>query len=177
MERYEIWTIGHSTHTFPVFVEMLQSFSIEMVADIRRFPGSRRYPQFNKDALHESLLENRIGYNHLEGLGGRRKPQPNSNNTGWRVPAFQGYADYMETQDFETAISKLKRLASKKRTVFMCSEAVWWSCHRSVVADYLKFNGWLVMHIMGVGKVQEHPYTKPAIIENNRLVYPSRKPE
>src|SRR5690554_5248297 len=174
MEQDEIWTIGHSTRTLHDFVAMLQSCSIEMVADIRRFPGSRRYPQFNKEALQKSLLENGIEYSHFEMLGGRRKPQPDSHNTGWRVPAFQGYADYMETEDFKIAVASLELLATKKRTVFMCSEAVWWSCHRSLVADYLKFNGWLVMHIMGVRKVQEHPYTKPAIIENDKLVYPSQ---
>lgn len=154
---------------------MLQSFSVELVVDIRHFPGSRRYPHFNKEALQESLPENQIEYTHLVALGGRRKPLPNSHNTGWRVPAFKGYADYMETENFKTAIRKLELLAAKKRTAFMCSEAVWWSCHRSLVSDYLKVNGWLVMHIMGIGKAQEHPYTKPAIIENNKLVYTSKQ--
>ena len=171
MKEEKIWTIGHSTHTLEKFIAMLTSFQIELLVDIRSFPGSRRYPHFNKEALSVSLPANNIEYVHLVELGGRRKPRKDSKNTAWRVEAFRGYADYMETEAFEKAIHKLEVLGNKKRVAYMCSEAVWWSCHRSLVSDYLKFKGWTVMHIMETGKAEEHPYTKPAKIEGDRLVY------
>ena len=167
----QIWTIGHSNHTSNELVAMLKSFDIQVLADIRRFPGSRKFPQFNKDNLEKMLPENGIEYLHFEDLGGRRKPLPDSRNTAWRLDAFKGYADYMETENFKKAIKELEKVAEKKRVAFMCSEAVWWSCHRSLVSDYLKSKSWDVQHIMGVGKSQEHPYTKPARIENGKLVY------
>jgi uncharacterized protein (DUF488 family) len=170
-QNKNIWTIGHSTRTLEEFIAMLQSFRIEVVADIRSFPGSRRYPHFNKEALEISLPQHKIKYTHLRELGGRRKVQPGSINTGWRVAAFRGYADYMETAAFKTAIMVLEGIAAEERTAYMCSEAVWWRCHRSLVSDYLKFNGWTVMHIMGIGKNEEHPYTSPARIVNGCLVY------
>ena len=166
-----IWTIGHSTRTLDEFIQMLQSFQIDLVADIRSFPGSRRYPQFNKEALAVSLPESNIRYIHLRELGGRRKVRPHSINTAWRVAAFRGYADYMETDAFKTAIAELEDIASKDRTAYMCSEAVWWRCHRSLVSDYLKINGWTVMHIMGIGKMNEHPYTSAATIVGDQLLY------
>jgi len=166
-----IWTIGHSTRTLEEFIAMLRSFQIELLADIRSFPGSRRYPHFNKEALEVSLPENNIKYIHLRELGGRRKVRPDSVNTGWRVAAFRGYADYMETDAFKIAIKELEALALKERTAYMCSEAVWWRCHRSLVSDYLKMQGWTVMHIMGIGKMEEHPYTSPARIVGDHLVY------
>jgi uncharacterized protein (DUF488 family) len=166
-----IWTIGHSTHTLEEFLIILKSFEIELVADIRNFPGSRRYPHFNKDALTLSLPEHKIGYIHLKDLGGRRKAKINSVNTAWRLPAFRGYADYMETPVFKNSIKELETLASSKRVVFMCAEAVWWSCHRALVSDYLKHEGWKVLHIMAEGKVTEHPYTAPARIADGKLVY------
>ena len=152
-----IWTIGHSTRALDEFIAMLKSLKIESVADIRSFPGSRRYPHFNKEALEVSLPENKIKYTHLKELGGRRKVKPDSINTGWRVAAFRGYADYMETNAFMIAIKELEAIASNERTAYMCSEAVWWRCHRSLVSDYLKVNGWTVMHIMGIVTVEEHP--------------------
>jgi uncharacterized protein (DUF488 family) len=166
-----IWTIGHSTHPFEEFVAMLHSFKIEMVADIRNFPGSRKFPYFNKEALEISLPENKIGYVHLKALGGRRKAKPDSKNTAWRHPAFRGYADYMETDEFKNGIHVLEKVAMQQRTAYMCSEAVWWRCHRSMVSDYLKAKGWNVMHIMAIGKADEHPYTSPAKIVNGKLRY------
>ena len=166
-----IWTIGHSTRALDEFVDMLKSFQIESVADIRSFPGSRRFPQFNKEALALSLPENNIKYIHLKELGGRRKVQPDSINTGWRLAAFRGYADYMGTDAFKNAIQELENFAYKNRIAYMCSEALWWRCHRSLVSDYLKVHGWMVMHIMGNGKAQEHPYTSPAEIVNGELAY------
>lgn len=166
-----IWTIGHSTRSLDEFIEMLRSFNIEVIADIRSFPGSRKFPHFNKEALEISLPQNNIQYVHLKNLGGRRKANPGSKNTGWRHIAFRSYADYMETDTFKGGMEELEKIALQKRTAYMCSEAVWWRCHRSMVSDYLKLNGWKVMHIMGVGKATEHPYTSPARIVNNELNY------
>mgnify|MGYP001549405407 CR=1 FL=1 len=166
-----IWTIGHSTRTFEEFVEMLHSFNIEIVVDIRSYPGSRRYPQFNKDALEISFPKNNIRYIHLKNLGGRRKVNPDSKNTVWRHVAFRGYADYMETDDFKKGIEELEEIGLKQRTAYMCSEAVWWRCNRSMVSDYLHAHGWKVMHIMGIGQEATHPYTAPAKIVNGELSY------
>ena len=171
MKEHKIWTIGHSTHPLEEFVNMLKSFEIEVLVDIRRFPGSNRYPHFNKENLEKSMKENGFEYIHIEDLGGRRKVQPDSKNNAWRLASFQGYADYMETEEFKSAITQLKSIAASKDTAIMCAEAVWWSCHRSLVADYLKHDGWTVMHIMGEGKNKEHPYTQPARIEKGKLLY------
>lgn len=170
-DEHIIYTIGHSTHTFDEFLNMLQSFNIETVADIRSLPGSRKFPQFNKENLEISLKSNGINYLHLIDLGGRRKVKKDSKNNRWRHKAFKGYADYMETPDFEAGIENLEQIAMKQTTAFMCSEAVWWRCHRSMVSDFLKVRGWKVMHIMSKGKAQEHPYTAPAIIKNGRISY------
>ena len=166
-----IWTIGHSTRPLEEFLAMLQSFNIEQVADIRRYPGSQKFPHFNKDQLAISLPQSGIQYIHMPDLGGRRKVMPDSKNGSWRHPAFRGYADYMETDVFRDAIKQLETIAQEKRTAYMCSEAVWWSCHRALVSDYLKARGWTVMHIMGIGKEEEHPYTAPARIVNGELTY------
>jgi uncharacterized protein (DUF488 family) len=171
MKQKIIYTIGHSTHTLEEFSAMLKSFNIELLADIRSFPGSRKFPHFNKENLPASLAENNIEYIHLKNLGGRRKVNPESCNTGWRVAAFRGYADYLETESFKKAIKELEQIASEKRAAYMCAEAVWWRCHRSLVSDYLKHNGWTVLHIMGVNKSTEHPYTAPAKIMNGKLNY------
>lgn len=171
MAHKHIWTIGHSTHTLEKFVAMLHSFEIEKVIDVRRYPGSKRYPQFNKDALSMSLPAHTISYHPMPDLGGRRKVRPDSDNTAWRVAAFQGYADYMETPTFKEALDRLEHLGSRQRVAYMCSEAVWWSCHRSLISDALKYRGWTVTHIMEIGKGQEHPYTSPARIVAGELVY------
>ncbi len=151
-----IWTIGHSTRELDELLEILKSFDIELVVDIRSFPGSKRYPHFNKEVLEVSLAENEIEYKHMKDLGGRRSVRKDSVNNAWRSAAFRGYADHMETEIFNKAINELEDLALKKRTAFMCSEAVWWRCHRSLVSDYLKLHGWTVMHIMGAHKAEEH---------------------
>ena len=166
-----IWTIGHSTHPLNEFIDILHSFNIEMIADIRNYPGSRRYPHFNKEALELSLPENNIEYIHIKELGGRRKTVINSINTTRKNEAFRGYADYMETAAFKNAIEYLEQLARQKRVAYMCSEAVWWSCHRSLVSDYLKVRGWEVIHITGKSKSQIHPYTSPAKIIDGKLSY------
>lgn len=169
--NHTIYTIGHSTHSFAEFLKMLQSFDIRILADIRRFPGSRKYPHFNKDNLAPLLEENGISYIHLEALGGRRKVQKDSRNSRWHNASFRGYADYMETVEFAAAIAELEAIAIQRRTAYMCSEAVWWRCHRSMVSDYLQAKEWTVLHIMAVGKATKHTYTSPARIAGSRVFY------
>nr|WP_315035654.1 DUF488 domain-containing protein [uncultured Chryseobacterium sp.] len=166
-----IYSIGHSVHQLEYFIEMLNSFDIKALVDIRRFPGSKRYPWFSKDNLEKILPEHNIEYIHMEELGGRRKVQPGSVNSLWKNESFRGYADYMQTPEFAKAIEKLENIGRKKPTAFMCSEAVWWSCHRAMVSDYLKSKGWKVEHIMNLEKIEEHPYTSPARIRNEKLFY------
>ena len=150
---------------------MLRSFDIQVLADIRSMPGSNKYPQFNQAALEQSLNEAGIKYIHIPALGGRRRPRPDSVNTAWRNKAFMGYADYMETTEFKAAIEGLEQIATKEIVAYMCAEAVWWRCHRSLVSDYLKVRGWKVLHIMDINKSTEHPYTAPAQIAQGKLFY------
>ncbi len=170
-EKKRIYTIGHSNRTLEDFISILKSFNIELLVDIRMFPGSKKYPHFNKPELERSLAKENIRYLHLIDLGGRRKANKDSKNTAWRHPAFRAYADYMETENFQHGISKLVEAGLKYNTAYMCSEAVWWSCHRSLVSDYLKSIGWEVLHIMDVGKAKEHPYTSAARIIDGKLSY------
>lgn len=166
-----IYTIGHSTHPIEIFLAMLKSFGIKNLVDVRRLPGSRKFPQFDQDTLRKSLEEIGITYVYETNLGGRRKVKKDSINTSWRNTSFQAYADYMETEEFKNAVTVLERIASNGPTVFMCSEAVWWRCHRSMISDYLKVRDWNVQHIMGEGKSTEHPYTSPARIVDGEVVY------
>ncbi|WP_245654754.1 DUF488 family protein [Nitrosomonas mobilis] len=166
-----IWTIGHSIRSLEEFIEMLKSFQIGVVADVRSFPGSRRVPHFNKEVLEISLPQAGFRYIHIKNLGGRRKVRLDSKNTSWRHMAFRGYADYMETDTFRKGIDELKQIALTQPTAYMCSEAVWWRCHRSMISDFLKAEGWNVIHIMGAGKAEEHPYTQPARIVGGKLSY------
>lgn len=166
-----IWTIGHSTRTLGEFLELLSANAIETVADVRRFPGSRKYPQFDQDALHVALPEVGIEYVPLPELGGRRRPRPDSHNNVWRNESFRGYADFMETDGFRDGIERLLELARRKRTAAMCAEAVWWRCHRSLIADYLKAAGVCVRHIMDGKKSEVHPYTSAAHIRDGELTY------
>lgn len=172
-----IYTIGHSTHTMEDFLEMLKSFEIESLVDVRSMPGSNKFPQFNKENLMKVLPENGIEYRHMTQLGGRRKTHKDSKNTRWRNASFRSYADYMETDEFKTGIAELTQLAKTKTTAYMCAEAVWWRCHRSMISDYLKLIDWNVEHIMGIGKVTEHSYTQPARIEKGELCYYDENPE
>lgn len=168
---FTIWTIGHSTHNSEYFLEILKGHEIEQIADIRSFPGSRRYPHFNRQSLSQLLLEGGVEYLHLPQLGGRRSPSPTSRNTAWRNASFRGYADYMETEGFRSGIEILRDLASTRRTAIMCAELLWWRCHRSLVADFVKAEGALVWHISDLQVVHEHPYTTAARIINGRLSY------
>ncbi len=171
IEAQTIYTIGHSTRSLTEFLNMLRSFDIKILADIRSLPGSRKFPQFNKENLQLYMEEAGIEYMHLADLGGRRKVKKNSKNNRWNNDSFKGYADYMETDEFENAIVKLKKIALEDTTAYMCSEAVWWRCHRSMVSDYLKAKGWTVLHIMAIAKVQEHTYTAPARIVDGNILY------
>jgi uncharacterized protein (DUF488 family) len=166
-----MYTIGHSTRSIEEFIELLKINGIKLLADVRRFPGSRSYPQFSKEELKASLAENDIRYIHFEALGGRRKPLPGSANEVWKNLSFRGYADYMETPEFRKAIEELLSAGDEKHTAIMCSEAVWWRCHRSMIADYLKSIGIEVIHILSATKNEEHPYTKPARIVGGKLSY------
>ena len=166
-----IWTVGHSTRELADFIALLRDNGVEAIADVRSLPGSRKFPQFNAEALGPELLKAGIEYVPMKSLGGRRKTRPDSPNTVWRNASFRGYADYMETPEFEAGIQDLLELASRKRTAIMCAEAVWWRCHRSMISDYLKAAGVTVEHIIGDGKNTNHPFTSAARIEDGRLVY------
>jgi uncharacterized protein (DUF488 family) len=167
-----MWTIGHSTRKIDDFISLLKENGIKLLADVRMFPGSKRYPQFGKETLAQSLGKAGIGYEHFPELGGRRKVKPDSKNTAWRNESFRGYADYMETNEFENGIERLVDLSEKSRpTAIMCAEAVWWRCHRSLISDYLKARGVEVLHILDRSKVEPHPFTSAAKIVNGELSY------
>lgn len=171
MKKKVVWTIGHSTRSMEQFMDLLRMHDIQLLVDIRAFPGSRRYPHFSKENLSVSLPANGIMYKHMVGLGGRRRPTEGSANTVWRNASFRGYADYMETEAFREEIAALETLAEENRTVYMCSEAPWWRCHRAMVSDFLKVRGWEVLHIMEKGKTTLHPFTGPARSVQGSLSY------
>ena len=181
----KIWTIGHSTRKIDNFIAALEAHGIRALADVRALPGSNRYPQFNKEALAQSLAERGIRYEHFPELGGRRKAKPDSRNTAWRNASFRGYADYMETDEFGRGIGRLvdlakgtgptARPASSTRSVagvaIMCAEALWWRCHRALISDFLKARGFEVIHIFDENKSEPHPFTSAAKILNGELTY------
>ena len=168
----KIWTIGHSTRTIDEFVSLLQANQIRLLVDVRSLPGSKRYPQFNKEALAGSLGKTGIRHEHFPELGGRRKAKPESKNTAWRNASFRGYADYMETEEFRKGVERLLDLAANAgQAAIMCAEAVWWRCHRALISDYLKVRGIEVMHILDSNKTEPHPYTSAARIVNGKLSY------
>ena len=168
----KIWTIGHSTRTIDEFISFLQTNQIRLLVDVRSLPGSKRYPQFNKEALADSLGKSGIRYEHFPELGGRRRAKPGSTNTGWRNASFRGYADYMETEEFQKGVKRLLDLAAEAGpTAIMCAEAVWWRCHRSLISDYLKARGIEVMHILDANELEPHPFTSAARIVNGELSY------
>jgi uncharacterized protein (DUF488 family) len=169
-----LWTIGHSTRDLETFLGLLAGSSIAAVADVRRFPGSRRHPHFGGEALEAELKRVGIGYLHLAELGGRRSTRaPGSPNTGWRVEAFNAYADYMDTPEFEASLGRLEALAEAKRTAVMCSEAVPWRCHRRLIADALIVRGWEVWDIVGSSRVDRHALTDFARVSGRKLTYPA----
>ena len=167
----KIWTIGHSTRLLDELVGLLKENGIARLVDVRSFPGSRRYPHFGRESLAAALPAHGIAYTWMPGLGGRRKPRNDSKNTLWRNAAFRGYADYMEGEEFRKGLDELERLAREHPTAYMCSEAVWWRCHRGLISDALKARGWTVLHILSAGKVEEHPFTPPAHLTESGLSY------
>jgi len=170
-KRLSAWTIGHSTLPIEEFIDRLQSFGIEVLADVRSFPGSRRYPHFNQENLSSTLRGVQIRYEHLRALGGRRRVHPDSLNLAWRNESFRAYADYMETAEFHLGIENLLAVAGQHRVAIMCSEGLWWRCHRSLSSDYLKVKGIEVVHIMGKAKSEPHPFTSAACVVNGQLSY------
>lgn len=172
-----ILTIGHSTNTIEQFVHLLSMSGVRHLVDVRRFPGSRRHPQFDKNTLAEELrVVCEIGYSHLPELGGRREPHRDSPNGGWRNPSFRGYADHMATAEFEEGLARLIELCeAEERVCLMCSEAVWWRCHRRMIADALVMRGFTVEHILGERRCQTHTLTSWAeVARGTELVYPAR---
>jgi uncharacterized protein (DUF488 family) len=171
-----VYTIGHSTRTIPEFVALLRQVDIDFLVDVRSIPRSRTNPQFNLDVLPGTLALEGLGYEHIRALGGRRhhaKGLPPSANTFWRVAAFRNYADYAESEDFRAGLDELIALASTHKCAIMCAEAVWWRCHRRIIADYLLAHGVPTAHIMGIGTVPSAELTSTVIIENDgRLRYP-----
>ena len=171
MDPATLWTIGHSTRSSEQFMDLLVSQKIDLLADVRRFPGSRRLPHFNQENLSESLAGAGIEYLHFPELGGRRRARADSPNTAWRNEAFRGYADFMMTAEFHAGIERLLNVARQKRTAIMCAEALWWQCHRSLIADYLKAAGHNVIHILSGTKTEAHPFTSAARMVNGKLSY------
>lgn len=171
MSELHIWTVGHSTQPVDELVDALHSFEIKALIDVRSYPGSRRYPQFNQGNLAASLQAAGLTYSHMPQLGGRRPARKDSTNIAWRNESFRGYADYMETESFREAVGDLMGLARKQGTAIMCAEALWWRCHRALIADYLKARALVVMHILGSHKAEPHPYTSAARIVNGELSY------
>ena len=170
---FGIFTIGHSTHPFDGFLKLLARHGIEALADIRRFPGSRKYPHFNRDSLATALPQAGVEYRWLESLGCRRKgPGDSSRNLGLRNESFRNYADYMATPEFHEAIGGLLGLAQAKWTAYMCSEGLYWRCHRRLVSDYLLAQGITVQHIMPDGELRPHTPTEGAKIEGGEVSYP-----
>jgi uncharacterized protein (DUF488 family) len=138
---------------------------------VRRFPASRKHPQFNRESMERALAEAGIEYRHFEHLGGRRPARPDSRNIAWRNASFRGYADYMESFEYQSAEKRLIDLSTTKKTALMCAESVWWRCHRGLIADSLKARGWEVLHIADAASPKEHPYTGAARVVDGRLTY------
>jgi uncharacterized protein (DUF488 family) len=168
-----LWTIGHSTREWEVFTGMLHEAGIEALVDVRRFAGSRRNPQYSPSAMGPALDGDGIEYVAMPEFGGRRSPRPDSPNGAWRVAAFRGYADYMATAEFALAREHLMRQARERRCAAMCAEAVWWRCHRRLIADDFTARGWEVLHLLAPGKAQPHPLNADARRVDDVLRYPA----
>ncbi len=173
-EKTRIFTIGHSNRPLADFLALLAESAIECVVDVRRLPGSRACPQYDADALTASLAEVGIDYVHMTALGGRRGrtlPGDDTRNAMWRNASFRRYADYALGEDFAEGLADLEARAKRQRCTVMCAEAVWWRCHRRIIADHLLARGWQVMHIMGPGKVTEASLTPGAKVDGNEVTY------
>jgi uncharacterized protein (DUF488 family) len=172
----KLYTIGHSTRTLAEFLSILTEHQITRLIDIRTVPRSRRVPHFNSENLSESLPQHQIQYQHLSALGGLRKPRPDSANTAWRNQSFRGYADYMQTPQFESGLEQLMSAAAIEPTAIMCAEAVPWRCHRSLVADALLIRGWQVIDLFSPKSAKPHNLTDFAKVDGTHLTYPSPQP-
>jgi uncharacterized protein (DUF488 family) len=167
-----LWTIGHSTRPIEEFIGLLQTHSIQLLADVRTIPFSRRNPQFHQEAFAQSLRGAGFQYRHMPSLGGRRKSRPDSVNVGWRNQGFRGYADYMQTQVFWDALEDLVETGYRLPVAIMCAEAVPWRCHRWLIADAVIIRGWTVRHIISEGSLKTHTLTPFAQLDAGRLTYP-----
>ena len=165
-------TVGHSNHSFERFLEILRGHGVSLLVDVRTMPRSRHNPQFNRETLPQMLAARGVAYEHLPGLGGLRHARKDSVNTGWRNASFQGYADYMQTEEFAQNLAALCELETGQTTAIMCAEAVPWRCHRSLIADALTIRGVPVMHIVSAAKAEPHQLTSFARVEGNRIIYP-----
>ena len=173
MPARTLYTVGHSTRSSEELLEILREAGVELVADVRAFPSSRRHPQFNQGALADWLAAAGIGYRHMPGLGGRRSPVAGSPNGGWHERAFQGYADHMRSQEFQAAVAELEAGARVTPTAIMCAEAVWWRCHRRLIADVLVATGWRVEHLGIEGRASVHELSDFAVVgPDGSLTYP-----
>jgi uncharacterized protein (DUF488 family) len=168
--------VGHSTHPIEAFVRLVGDAGVDLVADVRRYPGSRRNPQFGTRPLAGSLGEAGIGYEQFgESLGGRRRPDPQrTENAAWRVDAFRGYADHMRSQEFQAGLAALERLAQERPTAIMCAEAHPSRCHRRLIADALLARGWSVVHLLGGGGREPHELSPHAVVDGDRVRYPGQ---
>lgn len=167
-----LFTIGHSTHSLEEFIALLKSCEITQLIDVRTIPKSRRYPWFEKESLAASLLKNNIHYTHMLGLGGFRKPVANSPNMAWKNEGFRGFADYMQTSEFELNLEKLNKIIeNNNHVVIMCAEALPWRCHRSLISDAEVVRNIKVIHIINLSKTQEHKLTPFAKIKKGHQVY------
>jgi uncharacterized protein (DUF488 family) len=171
-----IWTVGHSRRSAEEFINLLKSHDVEAVVDVRTVPRSRTNPQFNKDNLEQVLPRSGIHYTHRKDLGGLRHPQKESSNTAWRNDSFRGFADYMQTSEFDQALAWLASTAQEERTAIMCAEALPWRCHRSLIADALLTDGFEVVEIFGEGTSRKHALTSFAVVEGGKVTYPSPPP-
>jgi hypothetical protein len=172
-----ILTIGHSTRPLDEFIELLRLNGVTLLVDVRTVPRSRHNPQFNQESLPESLSAHGIAYQHLPELGGLRKTRKDSPNTGWENASFRGYADYMQTPEFEAALKHLIDLADEQQAVLMCAEAVPWRCHRSLIADALVVRGITVEHILGPTSRRPHTLRAFAHVDGTRITYPPEEPD
>lgn len=168
-----VLTIGHSTRTWKDFLELLRAHGVKRVVDVRSIPRSRHNPQFDRKTLSAKLRAARIGYVHLRKLGGLRRARRDSPNGGWRNASFRGYADYMQTPEFDVGLQRLIKLAKQKRSVIMCAEAVPWRCHRSLIGDALTLRGVRVEEIMSRRRSQVHSVTSFGRVRGNRITYPA----
>jgi uncharacterized protein (DUF488 family) len=172
-----IYTVGHSTHALEDFVALVKGAGVQAIADVRRYPGSRRQPHFNRETLTRALPAAGVAYAHFEALGGRREVVPRSPNRGWDNEAFVAYADHMATPEFAAGVEELETLGGELATAVMCAEAPWWRCHRRLLADALLARGWTVRHIDPDGGISDHALTDFAVVERGTITYPPPQTE